>query len=122
MKLSIVKTMYKSGEFLNEFHRRSSLAAQKITEDYEIVFVNDGCPQDSLIVAKKIADQDPKVKVVNLAKNIGHHKAMMTGLGQASGDYAFLLDCDLEEQPEDLQIFWQKNARNALRRCCQSTF
>ncbi len=108
MKISIVTTMYKSDDFLNEFHRRVSKVAIQITPDYEIIFINDGCPQNSLLIAKCIADNDSHVKVVNLSRNFGHHKAMMTGLGRASGDYIFLLDCDLEEQPEDLLVFYKK--------------
>lgn len=106
MVLSIVTTMYYSEKYLEEFYRRVSAAAQEVTGEYEIVFVNDGSPDDSLTTALKIRARDAKVKVVDLSKNFGHHKAVMAGLTYAKGEYVFLLDCDLEENPEILNEFW----------------
>ena len=108
MKLSIVTTTYKSTEFLREFHLRMSNVVKKITDDYEIIFVNDGCPDGSLRVLREIVNQDGKSKLINLSRNFGHHKAMMTGIEHTQGDYIFTIDCDLEEQPEELVKFYQK--------------
>ena len=80
MTLSIVTTLYRSAPHLEEFYRRASAAAETITSDYEIVFVNDGSPDDSLLIALDLFERDPRVRVVDLARNFGHHKAMMTGL------------------------------------------
>src|SRR5262249_52612674 len=76
--------------------------------DYEIVFVDDGSPDNALAVALEIVNRDPKVSVVELSKNFGHHKAMMTGLSQARGDLVFLIDVDLEEPPEILGEFYRE--------------
>ncbi len=108
MKLSIVTTLYHSAPYIEEFHKRISAEAQKITSDYEIIFVNDGSPDRSLEVALKLYNIDKHVRVVDLSRNFGHHKAIMTGLAHAGGDYIFLIDVDLEEQPEYLSLFWQK--------------
>lgn len=108
MKLSIVTTMYYSAPYIKEFYERTIKAAQKITEDIEIIFVNDGSPDNSLEVAVELFNQDNRVKVVDLSRNFGHHKAMMTGLTYANGDYIFLIDSDLEEEPELLNIFWDE--------------
>lgn len=106
MKLSIVATMYRSSAHLAEFHRRAALAAREVADDdYEIVLVNDGSPDDSLEVALDLAQRDPHVVVVDLSRNFGHHKAMMTGLEHALGDRIFLIDSDLEEEPEWLVEF-----------------
>jgi putative glycosyltransferase len=105
-KLSIVTTMYKSASFLREFLERASLAARRLTNDYEVVFVNDGSPDESLDTALDLFRVDEHVVVVDLARNFGHHKAMMTGLAHANGEVIFLVDCDLEEQPELLLDFW----------------
>lgn len=106
MKLSIVTTLYNSSKYIEEFHRRSSAAAQKIVEDdYEIVFVNDGSPDNSLELAVRHSESDPHVIVVDLSRNFGHHKAMMTGLAHAKGEHVFLIDSDLEEEPEWLHSF-----------------
>lgn len=105
MKLSIVSTMYRSAATIAAFHARVLAAATQVTDDIEIVLVNDGSPDDSLARALALMEQDPRVVVVDLARNFGHHKAMMTGLAHARGDLVFLLDCDLEEPPELLQEF-----------------
>jgi putative glycosyltransferase len=107
MKLSIVTTLYKSVAYIEEFHRRISAEAARVTDDYEIVMVDDGSPDASLEVAIKIATRDPRVSVVELARNFGHHRAMMTGLRLAEGTLVFLIDVDLEEEPEWLSRFWR---------------
>ena len=107
MDLSIVTTLYYSASYLSEFYARISAEAQKITNDYEIIFVNDGSPDNSLNVVLSFHQQDPKVKVIDLSRNFGHHKAMMTGLAHAKGKLILLTDCDLEEEPELLGEFYQ---------------
>lgn len=108
MKLSIVTTLFRSAPYVEEFHRRATEAARKITNDVELIMVNDGSPDDSLEAALKIQRADPHVVVVDLSRNFGHHKAIMTGLAYASGDLVFLIDSDLEEQPEDLARFYDR--------------
>ncbi len=99
--------MYRSAEFVAEFHRRISAAARSITESYEIVLVDDGSPDESLSLAIALAEIDPHVRVVELARNFGHHPAMLAGLRQSRGEFVFLIDIDLEEQPEWLPEFWR---------------
>lgn len=109
MKLSIVATLYHSASYIAEFHKRASAVAKAFSgDDYEIVFVNDGSPDNSLELAICVAEQDSHVVVVDLSKNFGHHKAMMTGLSHATGDYIFLIDSDLEEDPEWFDAFFEK--------------
>src|SRR5579864_3819576 len=108
MKLSVVTTLYKSEATVAEFVRRAGAAAADISEDYEIVIVDDGSPDRALSIAVGLAAADPRLKVVELSRNFGHHKALMTGLSHASGDYCFLIDSDLEEAPELLSEFWTK--------------
>jgi putative glycosyltransferase len=111
MKLSIVATLYQSAAYIAEFHRRaSSVARQLVGEDYEIVMVNDGSPDNSLDIAVQLTKSDSHVVVVDLSRNFGHHKAMMTGLAQAIGENIFLIDCDLEEEPEWLLPFAKQMA------------
>lgn len=108
MNLSVITTMYRSEPYIEEFYSRMTMAARMLTEDYEIIFVNDGSPDDSLARALRLFSKDPKVKVVDFSRNFGHHKAMMTGLSYAQGDLVFLIDVDLEERPELLGEFWQE--------------
>ncbi|OIQ92720.1 putative glycosyltransferases [mine drainage metagenome] len=106
MMLSVVATLYRSEPHLVEFHQRASAAASRLAgDDYEIVLVNDGSPDGSLDLALRLAEADPHLVVVDLSRNFGHHKAMMTGLAHAVGDLVFLIDSDLEEEPEWLEAF-----------------
>jgi putative glycosyltransferase len=105
VELSVVATLYRSASHLEEFHRRVSVAAASVATDYEIVLVNDGSPDDSLAAARRLLARDARVRIVDLARNFGHHKAMMTGLAHTRGDLVFLIDSDLEEDPELLATF-----------------
>ena len=108
MILSVVTTLYNSAPYIEEFHRRILAQIQALPVDYEIVFVDDGSPDNALAVALEVVKRDPRVSVVELSKNFGHHKAMMTGLSQARGDLVFLIDVDLEEPPEILGEFYRQ--------------
>ncbi|WP_341988943.1 glycosyltransferase family 2 protein [Azorhizobium sp. AG788] len=105
MKLSIVATLYRSAASIVEFHARAMAAAAGVADEVEMILVNDGSPDDSLALALEIQARDPRVVVLDLARNFGHHKAMMTGLAHACGELVFLIDSDLEEPPELLQRF-----------------
>lgn len=105
MKLSIVTTLYYSAPYLHEFYLRVCRAADQLTSDYDITFVNDGSPDESLSIARSLVAQDRRVRVIDLSRNYGHHKAIMTGLAHTIGDLVFLIDCDLEEEPEWLNRF-----------------
>lgn len=111
MDISIVTTLYRSESHVREFLNRTCAAAARITDDYEVVFVNDGSPDHSLDVALELRERCRKLEVVDLSRNYGHHKAMMTGLRYAKGDLVFLIDCDLEEEPELLETFYTEMSR-----------
>ena len=86
MKLSIVATLYRTAPHLAEFHQRCTAAARALAgEDYEIVLVNDGSPDDSLQRALQLTRQDRHLVIADLSRNFGHHRAMMTGLTLAQG-------------------------------------
>jgi putative glycosyltransferase len=106
MKLSIVATLYQSAIYINDFCERVTASAQELVgEDYEIILVNDGSPDNSLDIAIQLHQQDEHVMVIDLSRNFGHHKAMIAGLEHASGERIFLIDSDLEEDPEWLLDF-----------------
>jgi len=105
VRLSIVATLYRSAPHLEEFYTRISRSARQLTSDYEVVLVNDGSPDNSLELAQALVDRDERVRLVDLSRNFGHHKAMMTGLRHARGELVFLIDSDLEEEPELLGPF-----------------
>jgi len=106
MNLSIVATLYASESYINEFVDRASIVAEKVSHnDFEIILVDDGSLDNSLELAVELTAKHDWLKVIELSRNFGHHKAMMTGLGHASGDLVYLLDSDLEESPEWLFDF-----------------
>ena len=108
MKLSVVSTIYNSNKTIREFIQRAKNAVELIDiDEYEIVVVNDGSPDNSIDILKQIASGDKNIKIVDLTRNFGHHKAMMTGLKYCDGDRVFLIDSDLEESPEWLTSFWE---------------
>lgn len=105
--LSIVTTLYRSAPYIEEFHARMAKVAEKYFAKNKIqfVFVNDGSPDNSLDVAIDVSKKDSRVEVIELSRNFGHHKAIMTGLAAATGDLVFLIDVDLEEEPEIFEKF-----------------
>ena len=113
MKISAVTTLFYSDPFIKEFYERISVAIRKITDDYEIIFVNDGSPDNSTATVLQLQETDPAVTLIELSKNFGHHKAIMTGLKFAEGDYVFMIDSDLEEDPELFSIFWNELSETA---------
>lgn len=105
MKLSIVSSLYRSSATVEEFARRALAAGEALFDQVELILVNDGSPDDSLDRALAVRARDPRVTVIDLSRNFGHHRALMTGLAHADGDYVFLIDSDLEEEPEVLATF-----------------
>ena len=105
--LSIVTTLYKSERFLDTFVAQCEAAMAAIEcESYEIVFVNDGSPDNSLNKVLQIKESNQHIVAVDLSRNFGHHYAIMAGLSCASGDYVFLIDCDLEVPPSHIPTFY----------------
>jgi putative glycosyltransferase len=111
VKLSIVTTLYKSAGTIKEFYRRAMAAAEPLGYEVELIMVNDGSPDESLNLALTLHRADARVVIVDLARNFGHHKAMMTGLTYASGELVFLIDSDLDEEPELLASFHERLAK-----------
>ena len=96
-----------------EFYQRSkSIAQQVVGDNYEIIMVNDGSPDNSLEIAMKLAKTENNLTIVDLSRNFGHHKALMSGLSHASGKLIYLIDSDLEEEPEWLLNFFEELKQN----------
>jgi putative glycosyltransferase len=111
VRLSIVTTLYRSSETIDEFYRRATAVAERFADSFELVLVNDCSPDNTLQCAIALQRTDPRIVLVDLARNFGQHKAMMTGLAYATGDLVFLIDSDLEEEPELLTRFTERLSR-----------
>lgn len=106
--LTVVTTLYRSAGFLEEFLRRVTTTVASLgVDDYEIVLVDDGSPDNSLQLAMAAMATDARLRIVELSRNFGHHHAALAGLHHARGDRVFLIDCDLEVAPEVLAKFSQ---------------
>ncbi|WP_291991209.1 glycosyltransferase family 2 protein [Candidatus Accumulibacter sp. ACC007] len=108
-QISLISTMYRSRPFLEEFLASCLEALRQIQiEDFEIVLVNDGSPDDSLEYVLGRRQDIPRLVIVDLSRNFGHHHALQAGLQHSRGDLVFVIDCDLEVSPMTLPAFHQK--------------
>ncbi len=107
--ISIVTTLYRSERFLDKFVAQCEAAMTEIScNNYEIVFVNDGSPDNSLAKVLQLKETNKNIVAVDLSRNFGHHYAIMAGLNCASGESVFLIDCDLEVPPTHIPTFYNK--------------
>lgn len=105
---SIISPVYKAEKIVPELVRRITDSVKKVTEDYEIVLVCDGSPDNSWIAIKEECSKDEKVKGINLSRNFGQHYAITAGMRFAKGDWIVLLDCDLQDPPEEISRLYSK--------------
>ena len=108
MKISVVIPVYGCKAALPELYRRLKASLSEITEDYEIILVNDNCPQNSWETIMEICQKDFQVKGIELSRNFGQMKAILAGLDYASGDWIVVMDCDLQDRPEEIIRLYQK--------------
>lgn len=106
--ISIVSPIFNEEDTLPEFYKRLSAALQEYGDQYEIILVNDGSRDNSLNMMREINANDPRVKIVNLSRNFGHQIAICAGLDQASGNVIAIMDSDLQDPPEVLPKFFEK--------------
>jgi dolichol-phosphate mannosyltransferase len=106
--ISIVTPVYKSVEFIEELYLRLSITLKRINDNYEIIFVNDGSPDNSWEIICQLAGRDKKVKGINLSRNFGQHYAITAGIKYAKGDWCVVMDCDLQDQPEEIPKLYSK--------------
>lgn len=108
MDISVVIPVYGCKAAVRELYERLTATLSDITAEYEIIFVNDACPQGSWSVIDEITSLDKKVVGIDLSRNFGQSKAITAGLDHASGDYIAVMDCDLQDRPEELKKLYLK--------------
>lgn len=106
--LSIVTPVYRAEGCLDELHQRLVTVLENEKLDFEIVLVEDGSPDASAAVVERIARRDPRVTGVLLSRNFGQHAAILAGVAEASGDRVIVMDCDLQDRPEDIPLLLAK--------------
>ena len=100
--ISVITPAYKCAECIEEMHRRLTQVLSAITPDYEIIFVDDRSPQNDWEIISGICAKDPHVRGVQLSRNYGQHFAITAGLDHARGEWIVVMDCDLQDRPEEI--------------------
>lgn len=107
-KISVVSPVYRAEGCVEELVRRLSDTLSAISEDYEIILVEDRSPDDSWGVITRLAKADSRVRGVRLARNFGQHYAITAGLDMAAGDWVVVMDCDLQDPPEKIADLYEE--------------
>lgn len=102
MKISIISPVYKASRIINNLVYRIEAAIKPITLDYEIILVDDGCPDNTWLSIKELANINPQITALKLSRNFGQHHAISAGIDHANGDWVIVMDCDLQDQPEEI--------------------
>lgn len=109
MKLSIVSPVYGAASLLHELVQEIEAAVDQITDDYEIILVEDHSPDDSQTIIREICKEDKHVVGAFHSRNFGQQYAIHTGLSLATGDYIVTMDCDLQDTPALIVDLFRKS-------------
>lgn len=108
-KISLVTAIYNSSRYLDGFIPECIEALKKLNcSDFEIICVNDGSPDDSLLKLLELKRKYPQIYIIDFARNFGHHYALFAGMAASAGKYVFLIDCDLEIRPGIIIDFYRE--------------
>jgi dolichol-phosphate mannosyltransferase len=104
--LSVVVPVYGCADCLGALHDRLTSSVSQVTDRYEFIFVDDRSLDDGWAVLGRMARADPHVRAFRLSRNFGQDAAITAGLSKARGQWAVVMDCDLQEAPEDIPRLW----------------
>lgn len=106
--LSVVVSCYNEELAIDRFYEETASILNKLSWDYELIFVNDGSQDRTMNRLNLLAEADKKVKVISFSRNFGHEAAMIAGLDYSSGDGIVCMDADLQHPPEYLSEIIKK--------------
>lgn len=106
--ISVVIPVYKAEKILDELYRRLRDALETVSPRFEIVLVEDCGGDRSWEVIERLAAADPRVVGVQFSRNFGQHYGITAGLDQCRGDWAVVMDCDLQDAPEEIPRLYAK--------------
>jgi glycosyltransferase involved in cell wall biosynthesis len=98
--LSVVVPAYNEQEVLPEFHRRLTAVLVGLSMASEIIYINDGSRDETLLILRRLRAQDPRVAIIDLSRNFGKEIAVTAGLDHSRGAAVVLIDADLQDPPE----------------------
>lgn len=107
-KFSIISPVYKAEKIVPELVRRIVENISAISEDYEVILVCDGSPDNSWQAIVEECAKNKKVVGIELSRNFGQHYAITAGLNNASGEWIYVMDCDLQDRPEEFFNLYNK--------------
>ncbi|MDR0364856.1 MAG: glycosyltransferase family 2 protein [Bacteroidales bacterium] len=107
--ISVIIPIYNEEKIISELYWRLKEAVLKISPNYELIFVNDGSRDASLLHLMEFAKQDDKVYYINFSRNFGHQIAVTAGLDYCSGDAVVIIDGDLQDPPELIPELYAKH-------------
>lgn len=108
IKYSIILPSYNEETNINEIYTRIYKTVSNLTEEYEVIFINDGSTDNTEQKIRELHGQNSRVKLINFSRNFGHQTAVTAGLNYAKGEVIALLDSDLQDPPEVLPSFFNK--------------
>jgi len=108
MKLSIVSPVYKCEACIESLIDRLIISIKQITTEFELIFVNDASPDNSWNRLLELSQNNSDIKLINLSRNFGQHAAITAGLANASGEWVVVMDCDLQDLPEEIPNLFTK--------------
>jgi len=106
--ISIVVPVYKAEDCLQELYARLKKALQSITEDFEILLIEDCGGDGSWGIIKKLSELDARVKGIQFSRNFGQHYGITAGIDHCQGDWVVVMDCDLQDRPEEIPRLYNK--------------
>ncbi|MFB0923843.1 MAG: glycosyltransferase family 2 protein [Vicingaceae bacterium] len=109
VEISIVSPVYRAETIIDNLVDRIVAAVSKLTDNYEIILVEDCGPDNSWGKIQENCSKNPKVKGVKLSRNYGQQHAIQAGLDISNGEYIITMDCDLQDQPEEIEKLLSKS-------------
>lgn len=106
--ISVVVPVFKAEKCIEELYKRLEIELSKITPSFEIILVEDCGGDDSWPLIEKIAAQDNRVRGIQFSRNFGQHYGITAGLNVCVGDWAIVMDCDLQDRPEEISRLYAK--------------
>ena len=101
--ISIVSPVYRAEKILPILVSEIEKVMAKIGESYEIILVDDRSPDNSWEVMQNLAAENQNLKIFRLSRNFGQHPTIMAGLSKAKGDWIVVMDCDMQDQPKEIE-------------------
>ena len=106
--LSIIIPVYGEKELVTILYNRLIAVLKQIPVNYNIIYINDADPHGCEVELEKIVQIDEKVVVINFVRNFGEEFAVKAGIDYCNSDWAIVMDCDLQDKPEEIPLLYEK--------------